>query len=185
MSVSELHLVTQRNQPYGSVRRCCERCGVMTPPAAVGAVVPGFEVTDDETVYQNSDFACDKRLKSNSGDVLHASLDVAYANHARNEPDHAAHVKRLEAELATHDDAMAQLRARWADASTEADRLRRKLFQAEREIVARDCVLLGVAIQEFVQRVMWDEFDKADREANEKIDRRHAEARAAMRFDRD
>ena len=24
-----LHLMTQRNQPYGSERRCCERCGVM------------------------------------------------------------------------------------------------------------------------------------------------------------
>jgi hypothetical protein len=24
-----LHLMTQRNQPYGSERRCCEACGVM------------------------------------------------------------------------------------------------------------------------------------------------------------
>lgn len=24
-----LHLMTQRDQPYGSVRKCCERCGVM------------------------------------------------------------------------------------------------------------------------------------------------------------
>jgi len=24
-----LHLMTQRNQPYGSVRRCCENCGLM------------------------------------------------------------------------------------------------------------------------------------------------------------
>lgn len=24
-----LHLVTQRGQPYGSVRKCCERCGSM------------------------------------------------------------------------------------------------------------------------------------------------------------
>lgn len=24
-----LHLMTQRNQPYGSVRKCCEHCGVM------------------------------------------------------------------------------------------------------------------------------------------------------------
>jgi len=23
-----LHLVTQRNQPYGSTRKCCERCGL-------------------------------------------------------------------------------------------------------------------------------------------------------------
>lgn len=25
-----LHLVTQRDQPYGSVRRCCEKCGLGT-----------------------------------------------------------------------------------------------------------------------------------------------------------
>lgn len=24
-----LHLMTQRDQPYGSERRCCERCGLM------------------------------------------------------------------------------------------------------------------------------------------------------------
>lgn len=24
-----LHLMTQHGQPYGSVRRCCERCGAM------------------------------------------------------------------------------------------------------------------------------------------------------------
>ena len=24
-----LHLMTQRDQPYGSVRRCCEMCGLM------------------------------------------------------------------------------------------------------------------------------------------------------------
>ena len=24
-----VHLITQRDQPYGSVRRCCERCGAM------------------------------------------------------------------------------------------------------------------------------------------------------------
>lgn len=25
----QLHLMTQRDQPYGSTRRCCERCGLM------------------------------------------------------------------------------------------------------------------------------------------------------------
>lgn len=25
-----VHLVTQRNQPYGSCRQCCEICGTMT-----------------------------------------------------------------------------------------------------------------------------------------------------------
>lgn len=24
-----LHLMTQRGQPYGSTRRCCEQCGIM------------------------------------------------------------------------------------------------------------------------------------------------------------
>jgi len=27
-----LHLMTQRDQPYGSVRKCCEMCGVMLVP---------------------------------------------------------------------------------------------------------------------------------------------------------
>ncbi|MBX3653246.1 MAG: hypothetical protein KF686_03615 [Ramlibacter sp.] len=29
MSTLTLHLMTQRDQPYGSERRCCERCGLM------------------------------------------------------------------------------------------------------------------------------------------------------------
>lgn len=42
-----LHLKTQRGQPYGSERRCCERCGIMIwmPP------VPAH--TDDEGTYNN------------------------------------------------------------------------------------------------------------------------------------
>lgn len=27
--MTTLHLMTQRGQPYGSERRCCERCGLM------------------------------------------------------------------------------------------------------------------------------------------------------------
>jgi hypothetical protein len=27
--MTTLHLMTQRDQPYGSVRKCCERCGLM------------------------------------------------------------------------------------------------------------------------------------------------------------
>lgn len=30
MSLRVLHLVTQDNQPYGSVRQCCQECGIMT-----------------------------------------------------------------------------------------------------------------------------------------------------------
>jgi hypothetical protein len=29
MAVQVLHLKTQQGQPFGSERRCCERCGVM------------------------------------------------------------------------------------------------------------------------------------------------------------
>lgn len=29
MTNRTLHLMTQRDQPYGSQRRCCERCGLM------------------------------------------------------------------------------------------------------------------------------------------------------------
>lgn len=29
MTTTTLHLMTQRGQPYGSERRCCEICGVM------------------------------------------------------------------------------------------------------------------------------------------------------------
>lgn len=39
-----LHLVTQRNQPYGSVRRCCENCGAMVD----GKII----FTDDEKYYE-------------------------------------------------------------------------------------------------------------------------------------
>ncbi len=28
-TIVRLHLKTQRNQPYGSERRCCEECGAM------------------------------------------------------------------------------------------------------------------------------------------------------------
>jgi hypothetical protein len=40
-----LHLKTQRGQPYGSVRQCCERCGLMLD--ANGAW------TADEAVYSD------------------------------------------------------------------------------------------------------------------------------------
>jgi len=29
MTTKTLHLMTQRGQPYGSRRRCCENCGLM------------------------------------------------------------------------------------------------------------------------------------------------------------
>jgi hypothetical protein len=42
-----LHLKTQRNQPYGSERRCCERCGTM----CWGASSP--TLTDEQDVWNN------------------------------------------------------------------------------------------------------------------------------------
>lgn len=38
-----LHLITQRGQPYGSYRYCCERCGDMH--------VEGMKYTERESVY--------------------------------------------------------------------------------------------------------------------------------------
>ncbi|MHB8108025.1 MAG: hypothetical protein ACYDH4_11460 [Candidatus Cryosericum sp.] len=42
-----LHLKTQRNQPYGSERRCCEQCGAM----CWGADSPTW--TDQPDVWSN------------------------------------------------------------------------------------------------------------------------------------
>ena len=42
-----IHLMTQRDQPYGSVRRCCEVCGT-----AISAE-PKFLYTDDSKWYFN------------------------------------------------------------------------------------------------------------------------------------
>lgn len=44
-----VHLVTQFGQPYGSVRRCCERCGIMT----IGKDAPPH--TDDPEVWGNTE----------------------------------------------------------------------------------------------------------------------------------
>ena len=56
MSDDLLHLVTQRNQPYGSVRKCCERCGAMAGPYTN----IGKRWTDDETEYQFSELNCER-----------------------------------------------------------------------------------------------------------------------------
>lgn len=39
-----LHLITQDDQPYGSVRRCCEACGVMAPSIVMERYVPTSRV---------------------------------------------------------------------------------------------------------------------------------------------
>lgn len=43
-----VHLKTDRNQPYGSERRCCERCGIMI---WLGPEVPPW--VDNETDYNS------------------------------------------------------------------------------------------------------------------------------------
>lgn len=50
-SLVTLHLKTQRNQPYGSERRCCEKCGIM-----IWGNIPikgGGAYTDDDECYNN------------------------------------------------------------------------------------------------------------------------------------
>jgi len=57
MQVYALHLRTQRNQPYGSVRLCCERCGA-GHPAAVGEYLGYVRETDNEDEYNRDPSRC-------------------------------------------------------------------------------------------------------------------------------
>ncbi len=52
-----LHLVTQRGQPYSSVRRCCERCGQMCWPGMKGSAE---RWTDDPDAFAASEVRCDR-----------------------------------------------------------------------------------------------------------------------------
>lgn len=54
-----IHLRTQRNQPYGSERRCCEICGVMVWERVQGHDTP--EWTDDPEFYARSRNRCETR----------------------------------------------------------------------------------------------------------------------------
>jgi hypothetical protein len=53
-----LHLVTQRDQPYGSRRKCCEKCGKMCGPFV--PVQNDVRWTDDQLIYAMSEDRCDK-----------------------------------------------------------------------------------------------------------------------------
>lgn len=57
MSTEPLHLVTQRDQPYGSVRRCCERCGRMCWP---GMPKSATRWTDRPDEWEGADDNCRK-----------------------------------------------------------------------------------------------------------------------------
>lgn len=50
-----IHLKTQDNQPYGSERRCCERCGIM-----IWGSAHGLTWTDNREAYAAAATACDK-----------------------------------------------------------------------------------------------------------------------------
>lgn len=46
-----LHLMTQRDQPYGSVRKCCEQCGLMMV-ARTDDFWLSHALTDDPKEYE-------------------------------------------------------------------------------------------------------------------------------------
>lgn len=46
MSNKILHLVTQDGQPYGSVRKCCEKCGL-----GIHAMPSGHSYVDEKANY--------------------------------------------------------------------------------------------------------------------------------------
>jgi hypothetical protein len=54
-----LHLRTQRGQPYGSERRCCEICGTMVWEAMQGDKTPFW--TDDLREYAEATNRCELR----------------------------------------------------------------------------------------------------------------------------
>lgn len=54
--VEPLHIVSQSDQPYGSVRRCCNYCGLMCWPGKEGG---GTRWTDDWAAWEASDDSCE------------------------------------------------------------------------------------------------------------------------------
>jgi hypothetical protein len=53
-----LHLVTQRDQPYGSERRCCEHCGVACGPFWRGDGSSSRRWTNDPSEWAESPDKC-------------------------------------------------------------------------------------------------------------------------------
>lgn len=85
-----LHLVTQRNQPYGSVRRCCEQCGVM---------VGDIAWTDDEATFDASPVNC--RQTKKTSEPLTADDAAVAASIKRVTRDHVTLIKALGVEQRT------------------------------------------------------------------------------------
>lgn len=50
--MTTLHLMTQRGQPYGSQRKCCERCGLMMV-ARPDSFWREHTWTDEERLYRH------------------------------------------------------------------------------------------------------------------------------------
>jgi hypothetical protein len=57
-----LHLVTQNGQPYGSVRRCCEWCGLSVEVIAHRI---GEAATDSTKQFNDSPLSCLKKRMEN------------------------------------------------------------------------------------------------------------------------
>ena len=57
--LSKLHFVSQADQPYGSVRRCCSVCGQMVWPEIQGNDTPDF--TDDYQVWSQATDRCGRQ----------------------------------------------------------------------------------------------------------------------------
>jgi hypothetical protein len=52
-----LHIITQRNQPYGSTRKCCEICG-LSIIVILEKIDESF--TDNTSRFCNSPLSCNK-----------------------------------------------------------------------------------------------------------------------------
>ena len=56
MTAPVVHLITQRDHPFGGQRRCCERCGAAGPPINDRLLY----ATDAENYRAYGYFRCDK-----------------------------------------------------------------------------------------------------------------------------
>ena len=60
-----LHLMTQRDQPYGSERRCCERCGIMLVWRPPTFWANHAYVEDEQQYYNQATFVtCEEQRRA-------------------------------------------------------------------------------------------------------------------------
>ena len=62
--LSKLHFVSQADQPYGSVRRCCSKCGQMVWPEVQGGNTP--DSTDDYEAWERAENRCGRQALQES-----------------------------------------------------------------------------------------------------------------------